>query len=170
MLVAGLTGNQSLVDVNTLENVLFPGKARNKQLSLCPQEKQNTLLLQVAVAKISVLSDVEESLKEVRSIAFGIFALYSKESIADKLHSQRKDAELAQVSKEANASVNIQKCLWGPSCLSFFNQTINMIKEAADLLLKGLRHGFKWTNISAIPPIDDSPDSTQNIMKNIYPY
>jgi len=46
-----------------------------------------------------------------------------------------------------------------------------MIKEAADLLLKGLRHGFKWTNISAIPPIDESPDSTQKHHEEyIYPF
>ncbi|KAK1434274.1 hypothetical protein QVD17_00010 [Tagetes erecta] len=69
---------------------------------------------------ISVLIDVEETLKEVRSIAFGIcqigsaqkqIALCSKESIADKLHSQRKDAKIAQVSKEANASINIQNLI-----------------------------------------------------------
>jgi len=45
----------------------------------------------------------------------------------------------------------------------------NMINEAADLLLKGLRHGFKWTNISAIPPIYDSPDSARKTSEyNIY--
>jgi len=34
------------------------------------------------------------------------------ESIADKLHSQRKDAKIAQVSKDSNASVNIQKLIF----------------------------------------------------------
>jgi len=44
---------------------------------------------------------------------------------------------------------SLPRCLWGPSCLSLFNQTRNMINEAADFLLKRIRHGFKWTNISA---------------------
>jgi len=45
-----------------------------------------------------------------------------------------------------------------------------MIKEAADLLMKRIRHGFKWTNISAIPPIYDSPDSAPKTLKKIYKY
>ncbi|KAK1424683.1 hypothetical protein QVD17_20018 [Tagetes erecta] len=64
--------------------------------------------------------------------------------------------------------VLLPRYLWGPSCLSFFKSNQNIINEATDRLLKGIRHGFKWINISAIPPIYDSPDSARKTSRKIY--
>ena len=49
LLVIGLIKNQPVETVSSLVRIGYPGLAKDKQLLLCLQQKQNTFQLQVVV-------------------------------------------------------------------------------------------------------------------------
>ncbi|KAK1429686.1 hypothetical protein QVD17_11901 [Tagetes erecta] len=135
----------------------------------CPEQVENSSKhrslgrrLNIFVNKIPVKLDVEETLKEVRSIVFGICKIGSARKRSKQFDPKKfKQSQSYCSINPDDGTSSFTKMSMGTKLPELLQSNQKMINEAADLLLKGIRHGFKWTNISAIPPIYDSPDSAR---------